>query len=238
MLPVMNDIAQASRLPEGARSPEALRAHILDKLTFRVGRSPAEATPRDWFAATAHVIRDFVVESWLETGQARAAGKRVYYLSLEFLIGRLLFDSAGNLGLLEPVRAALGSLGVDLEVLREQEADAALGNGGLGRLAACFMESMATLRIPAFGYGIRYEYGLFRQEIETGVQRELPEDWLSVGNPWEFERPLVAYIVGFGGWVGARQDAQGLPTARCGRPAGIRLASSRKHCPPWLTTRR
>ncbi len=220
MLPVMNDIAQASRLPEGARSPEALRAHILDKLTFRVGRSPAEATPRDWFAATAHVIRDFVVESWLETGQARAAGKRVYYLSLEFLIGRLLFDSAGNLGLLEPVRAALGSLGVDLEVLREQEADAALGNGGLGRLAACFMESMATLRIPAFGYGIRYEYGLFRQEIETGVQRELPEDWLSVGNPWEFERPQVAYIVGFGGWVGARQDAQGLPVLdAAGRPA-------------------
>jgi starch phosphorylase len=199
-----------ARLPEDARDEAALRARILDKLTFRVGRSPAEASQRDWFAATAHAIRDFVVECWLETGQSgQATGKRVYYLSLEFLIGRLLFDAAGNLGLLDTARAALASLGVDLEVLRESEPDAALGNGGLGRLAACFMESMATLRIPAYGYGIRYEYGLFRQKIDNGIQRELPEDWLSVGNPWEFERPQVAYIIGFGGSVVARQDANG-----------------------------
>ncbi len=221
MIPRMNEMAAppspaqaqpAPRLPDGARDQQALRARILDKLTFQVGRSPEEATQRDWFAATAHAIRDFVVECWLESGQSgKPAGKRVYYLSLEFLIGRLLFDAAGNLGLLEPARAALASLGVDIEVLREQEADAALGNGGLGRLAACFMESMATLRIPAFGYGIRYEYGLFRQEISGGVQRELPEDWLSVGNPWEFERPQVAYIVGFGGAVVARHDELGRP---------------------------
>ncbi len=220
MIPRMNEMAAppspaqaqpAPRLPDGARDQQALRARILDKLTFQVGRSPEEATQRDWFAATAHAIRDFVVECWLESGHSRTDGKRVYYLSLEFLIGRLLFDAAGNLGLLEPARAALASLGVDIEVLREQEADAALGNGGLGRLAACFMESMATLRIPAFGYGIRYEYGLFRQEISGGVQRELPEDWLSVGNPWEFERPQVAYIVGFGGAVVARHDELGRP---------------------------
>ena len=193
-----------------ARDETALRARILDKLTYQVGRTQEEATQRDWFTATAHAIRDFVVECWLETGQSPTAqGKRVYYLSLEFLIGRLLFDAAGNLGLLEPARAALASLGVDIDVLREQEPDAALGNGGLGRLAACFMESMATLRIPAYGYGIRYEYGLFRQVIDHGVQRELPDDWLSVGNPWEFERPLVAYIVGFGGAVHARQDTPG-----------------------------
>ena len=216
----MNDAQPMARLPEGARDAAALRARILDKLTFQVGQCPQAATERDWFAATAHAIRDFVVECWLETGQARhTKGKRVYYLSLEFLIGRLLFDAAGNLGLLEPARAALASLGVDIEVLREQEADAALGNGGLGRLAACFMESMATLRIPAYGYGIRYEYGLFRQEIEGGEQRELPDDWLSVGNPWEFERPQVAYIVGFGGWVAARQDAGGRPLMdKRGRP--------------------
>ncbi len=209
----MDDVAvipPASRLADGASGTEALRARILDKLVFQVGRAPAEAAPRDWFAATAHAIRDFVVERWLETGQSPVpGGKRVYYLSLEFLIGRLLFDAAGNLGLLEPARAALASLGVDIDVLREQEPDAALGNGGLGRLAACFMESMATLRIPAYGYGIRYEYGLFRQEITGGEQRELPDDWLSIGNPWEFERPQVAYIVGFGGAVQARQDAEG-----------------------------
>ncbi len=207
----MDDIPNTTpRLHPGARDEAALRHRILDKLTFQIGRAPEEATQRDWFAATAHAIRDFVVECWLETGQSpTASGKRVYYLSLEFLIGRLLFDAAGNLGLLEPARAALASLGVDMDVLREQEPDAALGNGGLGRLAACFMESMATLRIPAYGYGIRYEYGLFRQVIDQGVQRELPDDWLSVGNPWEFERPLVAYNVGFGGAVHARHDAQG-----------------------------
>jgi len=219
----MNDRPhQISTLPDGARDEAALRARILDKLTFQVGRSPEDATERDWFAATAHAIRDFAVECWLKTGQSGARGKRVYYLSLEFLIGRLLFDTAGNLGLLEPARAALASLGVDLEVLREQEADAALGNGGLGRLAACFMESMATLRIPAFGYGIRYEYGLFRQQIDNGIQRELPEDWLSVGNPWEFERPQVAYIVGFGGSVATRQDTAGRPVLDAqGRPVFV-----------------
>jgi starch phosphorylase len=221
----MDDMAAATpiqaHLPQTAREPAALRARILDKLTFQVGRTPADATQRDWFAATAHAIRDFVVECWLETGRsAQPSGKRVYYLSLEFLIGRLLFDAAGNLGLLEPAREALASLGVDIEVLREQEPDAALGNGGLGRLAACFMESMATLRIPAYGYGIRYEYGLFRQEIDHGVQRELPDDWLSVGNPWEFERPQVAYTIGFGGSVFAPQDARGRPVLDAhGRPA-------------------
>jgi starch phosphorylase len=208
-------------MPHGARDQATLRARIVEKLTYEVGRTPGQATQRDWFVAAAHTIRDFVVECWLQTGQHGAApGKRVYYLSLEFLIGRLMFDAAGNLGLLEPMREALASLGVDIEALREQEPDAALGNGGLGRLAACFMESMATLRIPAYGYGIRYEHGLFRQEIAGGVQHELPEDWLSVGNPWEFVRPLVAYTIGFGGSVTARTDAQGRPEFDAhGRPA-------------------
>ena len=202
--------ASPSRQRDSDRDPQALRARILDKLTYEVGRTPNEASQRDWFVAAAHTIRDFVVERWLTSTRPGAGGqKRVYYLSLEFLIGRLLTDTAGNLGLLEPMREALASLGADIEVLRNEEPDAALGNGGLGRLAACFMDSMASLGIPAFGYGIRYEHGLFRQEIAGGVQRELPEDWLAVGNPWEFVRPQVAYVVGFGGSVSALTDVDG-----------------------------
>jgi len=131
-------------------------------------------------------------------GQGR---KRVYYLSLEFLMGRLFDDVLENLGLAEIVNAALGDLGVDLVRLRASEPDAALGNGGLGRLAACFLESMATLGIAACGYGIRYDHGLFRQVIRDGWQLEYPEEWLSFGNPWEFERPEVIYDVQFGGRV-------------------------------------
>ena len=215
----MNEIAtppdrfEPALVPPRARDQAALRELIVKKLTYQVGRIANEASDRDWFIATAHAVRDFVVERWLDSHKRAeaAGGKRVYYLSLEFLIGRLLFDAVGNLGLMDQVRDALASLGVDIANMREQEPDAALGNGGLGRLAACFMESMATLKIPAFGYGIRYEHGLFRQEISDGLQRELPEDWLSLGNPWEFERPHVTHEVGFGGHVNVRQDARGRP---------------------------
>jgi starch phosphorylase len=143
--------------------------------------------------ATALAVRDQMVDRWMDSTRATYAQdrKRVYYLSLEFLIGRLLFDSLNNLGLTEQMRAALHDLGVDLDTLRDSEPDAALGNGGLGRLAACFMESMATLAIAAYGYGIRYNHGLFRQAIKDGWQQEYPETWLSLGNPWEFERPEV-----------------------------------------------
>ncbi len=127
--------------------------------------------------------------------------KRVYYLSLEFLIGRLMRDAVNNLGLMNEIRDALTSLGVDLDVIAGLEPDAALGNGGLGRLAACFMESMATVDIPAYGYGIRYMHGLFRQQMSDGWQVELPETWLAHGNPWEFERRESSYEIGFGGTV-------------------------------------
>ena len=129
------------------------------------------------------------------------SSKRVYYLSLEFLIGRLLLDAMSNLGLVDSIRSALDEFKVDLDQVVALEADAALGNGGLGRLAACFMESMASVDIPAYGYGIRYVHGLFRQKIKDGNQIELPEDWLSHGNPWEFERRESAYEIGFGGSV-------------------------------------
>jgi starch phosphorylase len=181
----------------------ALRGAILAKLKYAVGRETAGARDHDWFLATALAVRDRIVDRWIDTNQRTEASgrKRVYYLSLEFLIGRLLFDTLSNLGLTDAVREALAGLNVDLDRLRAVEPDAALGNGGLGRLAACFMESMASLAVPAYGYGIRYEHGLFRQVLADGWQREWPEDWLSFGNPWEFERPDVVYPVHFGGTV-------------------------------------
>jgi starch phosphorylase len=182
-----------------------MRDAIVKKLTFDLGKSRLGARDRDWFIAAALVVRDQIVERWIDMTRAtyQSGAKQVYYLSLEFLIGRLFRDNVSNLGLGETVRLALEALGVDGEKLREAEPDAALGNGGLGRLAACFMESMATLSIPAFGYGIRYDHGLFRQIIRDGWQREYPEDWLTFGNPWEFARPEIAHEIGFGGTVEA-----------------------------------
>jgi starch phosphorylase len=184
-------------------TPEALRAAILAKLTYAVGKDAGHAQDHDWYVATALAVRDQAVDRWIQTTrQVYASGqKRVYYLSLEFLIGRLLGAYLCNLQLDEVCRAALAGLDVDLDRIKELEPDAALGNGGLGRLAACFMESMATVGVAGFGYGIRYQHGLFRQLFHDGWQVEQPEDWLAFGNPWEFERPEVAYEVGFGGTV-------------------------------------
>ncbi|MCI8208245.1 maltodextrin phosphorylase [Pseudomonas sp. S25] len=181
----------------------AFRAAVLAKLTYAVGKDPDHAFEHDWFEAVALAARDHMVEHWMDhTRQIyRKVQKRVYYLSLEFLIGRLLYDSLSNLGLLEVAREAMTELGVDIERIKLLEPDAALGNGGLGRLAACFMESMSTLGIAGHGYGIRYEHGLFRQAIVDGWQQEQTENWLDFGNPWEFERPEVVYPIGFGGSV-------------------------------------
>ncbi|WP_264587546.1 MULTISPECIES: glycogen/starch/alpha-glucan phosphorylase [unclassified Sphingobium] len=186
-----------------SRSDKALQMRIVDALVHRIGKDSQAALPHDWLAATIYTLRDEIIERWMESSKAaHAAGaKRVYYLSLEFLIGRLLRDALSNLGVVGEVRAALAEHGVDLDEIVEIEPDAALGNGGLGRLAACFMESLATLDIPAYGYGIRYVNGMFRQRIDDGWQVELPENWLAHGNPWEFERRESAYRVGFGGEV-------------------------------------
>ena len=183
----------------------SLRAAILEKLNYHVGKRRSVATDADWLLATCLAVRDRVVDRWLagiDTAYQQGE-KRVYYLSLEFLIGRLLFDNLNNLGMTATIRAALAGMDIDLDRLRALEPDAALGNGGLGRLAACFMESMATLGIPAHGYGIRYDHGLFKQVMKNGWQQEYPEDWLTHGNPWEFERPEVCYEVGFGGSIEA-----------------------------------
>ncbi|PVZ43106.1 glycogen/starch/alpha-glucan phosphorylase [Pseudomonas sp. CC120222-01a] len=187
------------------------RAAVLDKLTYAVGKDPEHAFDHDWFEAIALAARDHMVDHWMDhTRRAyRRSQKRVYYLSLEFLIGRLLYDSLSNLGLLDIARDALEGLNVDLERIRLLEPDAALGNGGLGRLAACFMESMSTLGIAAHGYGIRYEHGLFRQAVVDGWQQEQTENWLDFGNPWEFERAEVIYPISFGGSVETVLDTHG-----------------------------
>jgi starch phosphorylase len=150
-----------------------VKGAILAKLRLAIGKDAGMATRRDWYKAAALALRDRIVHRWLtaEKESYDAGSKRVYYLSLEFLIGRLFTDALNNMGLLTVFEAALGDLGVDLSDLRKCEPDAALGNGGLGRLAACFMESMATLAIPAIGYGIRYDFGLFRQIISHGGRR-------------------------------------------------------------------
>ncbi|TCI00545.1 glycogen/starch/alpha-glucan phosphorylase [Roseococcus sp. SYP-B2431] len=189
-------------------SGETLRDTILRKLTYDLGKSRAGALDRDWFIATALAVRDQVVEPWLKDmrGTYEQGQKQVYYLSLEFLIGRLLRENISNFGLTAQVKEALASLEVDPQKVFASEPDAALGNGGLGRLAACFMESLASLQIPAFGYGIRYDHGLFRQVIRQGWQEEYPENWLEYGNPWEFARPEIAHRIGFGGTV---EDVEG-----------------------------
>jgi glycogen phosphorylase len=194
---------------------DEIKSAVLAKLALELGKDASAATERDWFVAAALTIRDRVVHRWLTVDRtSHAQGrKRVYYLSLEFLIGRLFADVLCNLGWTEIFRAALGDLGVDLNRLRAVEPDAALGHGGLGRLAACFMESMATLGIPAYGYGIRYDHGLFRQVIRDGWQQEYPEEWLSFGNPWEFARPDVIYDIHFGGRVETTVSPTGVKRA-------------------------
>jgi starch phosphorylase len=198
-----NTLTASERVNTSDREVAELRELILEHLTSTTGKDRTSANPRDWFIATALVVRDRIVKSWIASKKVNhdEGRRRVYYLSLEFLIGRLLMDTLNNLGMTAQMREALAGLDVDLNKLRDMEPDAALGNGGLGRLAACFMESMATLSIAAHGYGIRYDHGLFRQAIKDGWQHEYPEDWLAFGNPWEFPRPEIAYAIGFGGSV-------------------------------------
>ncbi|WP_294088542.1 glycogen/starch/alpha-glucan phosphorylase [uncultured Actinobacillus sp.] len=182
---------------------DSLKKAIVYKLIFLIGRSPQEASQRDWLNATLYAVRDLVTEGWISTArQARAdETRRVYYLSMEFLIGRTLSNALIAEGLYDLAKDALSELKVDLEEILEKEVDPGLGNGGLGRLAACFMDSIATLGIPAMGYGIRYEYGMFRQKIEDGRQVEKPDAWLEKGAPWEFMRPSKRFHIRFGGHI-------------------------------------
>ncbi|HDR1208215.1 TPA: glycogen/starch/alpha-glucan phosphorylase [Pasteurella multocida] len=180
-----------------------MKKSIVYKLIFSIGRSPKEASQRDWLNATLYAVRDFVTEGWITTArQSRSEEtRRVYYLSMEFLIGRTLSNAMLAEGVYDVAKQALSELNVNLEDVLEKEVDPGLGNGGLGRLAACFMDSIATLALPGVGYGIRYEYGMFKQEIEDGHQVEKPDAWLDKGAAWEFIRPSKRHTVRFGGGI-------------------------------------
>ncbi|MCK6387769.1 MAG: glycogen/starch/alpha-glucan phosphorylase [Zoogloea sp.] len=179
----------------------ALKRAICNKLVYQIAKNPSSARNEDWLHAVSYAVRDHLVGRWMETigSDYEQDVKRVFYLSMEFLIGRTFSNAMLALDLMPTVRQALHELDVDLDELLNLEPDAALGNGGLGRLAACFLDSMATQGIPGFGYGIRYDYGMFRQRIVDGQQVEVPDYWLTHGNPWEFQRPEIRVLVRYGG---------------------------------------
>ncbi len=184
---------------------------MLRHLRSSLAKDQYSVTPHDSYVALVYAVREQLVDRWLRTQQGyyHEDQKRVYYLSMEYLTGRMLVNSLINLGLLEQCRTELAALGIDLEVLIAVEAEAGLGNGGLGRLAACLMDSFATQAFPVCGYGIRFEYGIFEQRIADGFQVEMPDHWLRFGNPWEIARPEDVYCIGFGGYVRELQDSRG-----------------------------
>lgn len=182
---------------------EALKSSIIYKLKFVIGKEPYIATQREWLEAIILAARDRIVDRWMATNRATYSQqlKQVYYLSMEFLLGRSLSNTLISMNMYEDLTQVVAELGFDFEQLLEQETDPGLGNGGLGRLAACFLDSLATLNLPACGYGIRYEYGMFKQTIRNGQQIESPDDWLIHGNPWEFPRTENRYQIQFEGHV-------------------------------------
>ena len=194
-------------------APSQIAAAIEEHLLQTVGVNPASASPAELMQAVSQVARQQLSRRWVatQTMESAAKARRVYYLSMEFLIGRTLGNALGALDLTEPAERGVAAHAKRLEDVADLEADAALGNGGLGRLAACFLDSMATLGLPSFGYGIRYEYGMFAQEIQNGCQVEYPDPWLENGTAWEFPRSGISYPVRFGGWV---EHASGKATWR------------------------
>ncbi len=184
---------------------EDIKKSFASHVEYSIAKDEFTVTDLDFFQSLALSVRDRLIDRWNKTQQSyyKNKAKRVYYLSLEFLIGRLLKDGLNNLDILEPAKEALADLRIDFDEVVAQESDAGLGNGGLGRLAACFLDSMATLELPAMGYGIRYEYGLFRQRVEGGKQIEVPDNWLRFGWPWEVPRVESVYNIQFGGRVEA-----------------------------------
>ena len=211
-------LQRARHLPNArtASDVDALRRAFADHLQYSQGKDEHSATALDRYFAVAYAVRDRLMRRWIQTQQAyyKQDAKRVYYLSLEFLMGRALENNLSNLGATDAMRAALAGLGLDLADLLEQEPDAGLGNGGLGRLAACFLDSLATLSYPAYGYGIRYEFGIFDQEIRNGYQVERPEEWLRFGNAWEVARPEYVVPVSLYGRTEHHLDEHGRTRAR------------------------
>ena len=201
-------------LPSDERSQnsvEAIKEDLLDHLFYTQGRLPELATRNDWYMALALTVRDRLLDRWINTVRTlmRSDVRVVSYLSAEFLIGPQMGNNLINLGIHNQVGQAVNDLGLDLDDLIEQEEEPGLGNGGLGRLAACYLESLATLQVPAIGYGIRYEFGIFDQEIRDGWQVEVTDKWLSQGNPWEIRRPEISFDVCFGGHTETSYDSNG-----------------------------
>ena len=192
-------------------SVETLKQAIMDSLYYREARIPAVATRNDWYLAVACAVRDRIINRWIRSVDTimKKDVRVVSYLSAEFLMGPHLMNNMINLGICEQMKEAAAQLGLDLEALIEQEEEPGLGNGGLGRLAACFMDSLATLEIKAIGYGVRYEFGIFDQEIRQGWQVEKTDKWLRLGNPWEIERPEIAFEVNLGGHTESYHDREG-----------------------------
>ena len=210
----MKKPAALPELDHPALDAASIRRSLVHRLVYTIGKDPITATDRDWFYAAAAVLRERMIERWMETMRSYYVEdrKRVYYLSMEFLMGRTMVNSMLNIccdkEFMDALEAVIG-IGLKPDDIREMEPDAALGNGGLGRLAACFLDSMATMGVAGYGYGIRYEYGMFHQGIEDGQQVEHPDNWLRYGNPWEFPRPEVLYQVKFHGRVVDFADEHG-----------------------------
>lgn len=190
------------------RDKNSIQKDFVNHLEFSLAKDRYSVTKLDFFKCIALTVRDRLFERWIETQQAyyEEDVKRIYFISMEYMMGRLLGNNMMNLDLTKTISDALWELGLDLEELQEVECDAGLGNGGLGRLAACFLDSMATLELPAYGYGLRYEYGIFSQKIQNGYQIEQPDHWLRYGYPWEIERPEFTYTIKFYGKVQSYYD--------------------------------
>ena len=195
---------------------DSLRRAFLDHLSFSLGKNAGNSTELDRFFALALTVRDRLTHRWAQTQEtySRVDAKRIYYLSAEFLLGRALSNNLHALGLYDPAKTLLAGAGLELSDMLEAEPEPGLGNGGLGRLAACFLDSMATLGYAGYGYGIRYEFGIFEQELKGGWQVEHPDEWLKFGNPWEFMRPEYSVSVGFGGRVEEGIDDKGEHVAK------------------------
>ncbi|MBQ5675797.1 MAG: glycogen/starch/alpha-glucan family phosphorylase, partial [Lachnospiraceae bacterium] len=190
---------------------ELFKRSVLYNVKTLYRKTLEEATEQQVFQAVSYAIKDQIIDKWLDSQKQfeKQDAKTVYYLSMEFLMGRALGNNMINLQAYETAKDALEELGIDINVIEDQEPDAALGNGGLGRLAACFMDSLATLGYAAYGCGIRYKFGMFKQAIRDGYQVELPDNWLADGNPFELRRPEYAKIVKFGGYVAVHKDERG-----------------------------
>ena len=184
---------------------------IKDNVKNLYRKTLEEASQQEVYQAVSQAVKEVVIDQWLATQQTfeKEDPKMVYYMSMEFLMGRALGNNLINLTAYQEVKEALEEIGFDLNVIEDQEPDPALGNGGLGRLAACFLESLSTLGYPAYGCGIRYRYGLFRQKIENGFQMEEPDNWLKDGYPFEMRRPEHTFQVRFGGYVRSESDGNG-----------------------------